>query len=175
MAPRSNLPNPSLLSPGGYDDDASSVRSLSEQDSDSEDDEVLRNKRNTLELAEHDRTVLDDEEELEKLLTKRGPADGLRRMFSPNRASVRIGKKQRTRRRRRPRSERRDAHRRRKEWNDAGEVMFEMEEGYRDDDSSLLSTPESESDSDGFEGVDDYTYPAVCIPWPDHRVLTRSN
>ncbi|ODM21398.1 hypothetical protein SI65_02241 [Aspergillus cristatus] len=123
-----------LLSPGEYDDDAS-LRSPSEQDSDPEDDEFLRRSRTTLELAEHDRTVLDEEDELEKLLTRSGPTHGLRRIFSPVSAgsgSVRIGKRERRRRR----QERREA-RRREQKSDEGELMYEMEDGEGEGDELL--------------------------------------
>lgn len=127
-----------LLSPGDYDDDAS-LRSPSEQESDSEDDEFLRHSRTSVELAEHDRTVLDEEDEREKLLTRSGPTHGLRRIFSPVSAgsgSVRIGKRERRRRR----QERREA-RRREQKNEDGELMYEMEDdlGEGDDRESLLS------------------------------------
>ena len=119
--------SPLLLSPAGYDDDASSLRSLSEQDSDSEDDEFLRNSRSTLELNAHDRAVLDDEEELEKLLTTGGSSGGLQRIFSSRRrGSVRIGKKERRRRRKARKANEAGDERER------GELMFEMEERYRD-------------------------------------------
>ncbi|EAW14238.1 alkaline phosphatase family protein [Aspergillus clavatus NRRL 1] len=143
MPPRPDLRSPSLLSPGDYDDDASSLRSLSEQDSDSEDDEFLRRPRTTLELAEHDRTVLDEEEEMERLLTRSGPTHGLRRIFSPNGSSVKIGKYERTRERRAHDAERRRRH---AGGDESGELMYEMEEGYRESESSLLSGSSSELD-----------------------------
>jgi len=137
-----------LLSPRDYDDDAESLHSpLSEQDSDSEDDDFLANTRSTLELSQHDRAVLDDEEETEKLLTRTGPTHGLRRIFSPNRSNVRIGKKEEARRQRR--KERKDARRARREkrhGHGEGDEMYEMEEGHRDDESSLLSSSSSELD-----------------------------
>ncbi|KAJ0427212.1 alkaline-phosphatase-like protein [Aspergillus carlsbadensis] len=137
-----------LLSPRDYDEDAESLHSpLSEQDSDSEDDDFLANSRNTLELSQHDRTVLDDEDETEKLLTRTGPTHGLRRLFSPNRSNVRIGKKEEARRQRQ--KERKDARRARREkrhGHDEGNEMYEMEEGHRDDESSLLSSSSSELD-----------------------------
>lgn len=148
-----NLESPSLLSPSNYDNDAASLRSPSEQDSDSEDDEFLRHPRSTLELAQHDRSVLDEEEELEKLLTRRGPAHGLRRIFSPNGSSVRIGKKGR----RRAQKEARRA--RRERVSEEGELMYEMEEGFRDDDS-LMSGSSSDLDGDGEE---DYIYQPVSL------------
>jgi predicted AlkP superfamily pyrophosphatase or phosphodiesterase len=145
MPPRPDLLSPSLLSPGDYDDDASSLRSLSEQDSDSDDDEFLRKSRTTLELAEHDRAVLEEEEEMEKLLVRSGPTHGLRRIFSPNGSSVKIGKYERDRDRRRKRQDERK-RRRRSAAGQNGELMYEMEEGYRESESSLLSGSSSELD-----------------------------
>ncbi|KAF7118246.1 hypothetical protein CNMCM5793_007652 [Aspergillus hiratsukae] len=145
MPPRPDLLSPSLLSPGDYDDDASSLRSLSEQDSDPDDDELLRRSRTTLELAEHDRTVLDEEEEMEKLLVRSGPTHGLRRIFSPNGSTVKIGKYERNRDRRRKRQNER-RRRRRSAAGENGELMYEMEEGYRESESSLLSGSSSELD-----------------------------
>ncbi|OXN28396.1 hypothetical protein CDV57_02868 [Aspergillus fumigatus] len=145
MPPRPDLLSPSLLSPGDYDDDASSLRSLSEQDSDSDDDEFLRKARTTLELAEHDRAVLEEEEEMEKLLVRSGPAHGLRRIFSPNGSSVKIGKYERNRDRRRKRHDERK-RRRRSAVGENGELTYEMEEGYRESESSLLSGSSSELD-----------------------------
>ncbi|CAG8941104.1 unnamed protein product [Penicillium salamii] len=121
----------SLLSPANYDNDASSLRSPSEQDSDSDDDALLHQNRSTMELAEHDRAVLEDEEELEKLLTRRGAGQGIRRIFSPLDRSVTIGKKKKERRPRRGS--------RRERVSEDGELMYEMEEGIGDDNASLLS------------------------------------
>lgn len=136
MAPRRDL-----LSPRDYDDDAESLRSpLSEQDSDSEDDEFLAQSRTTLELSQHDRAVLEDEEETEKLLTRSGPTHDIRRIFSPNRSNIRIGKKEEARRQRR--KEKRDARKalREKRHGYGDEEMYEMEEGHPGDDSSLLGS-----------------------------------
>src|SRR5271168_1928186 len=59
----------SLLSPSHYDDDASSIHSeRSDQDTDSEDDEVLMGARTSADIREHDRRVLLEEEEMDKLL-----------------------------------------------------------------------------------------------------------
>ncbi|KNG83060.1 type I phosphodiesterase / nucleotide pyrophosphatase family protein [Aspergillus nomiae NRRL 13137] len=124
MPTRRDIPSHSLLSPGDYDEDAESLRSPSEQDSDSEDDEFLRRSRTTLELAEHDRMVLNDEEETEKLLIRGGPTHGLRRIFS---LAAQVGQHEK--------------------MTDSGELMFEMEEGHREDDeSSLLSRSSSDLD-----------------------------
>ena len=121
----------SLLSPANYDNDASSLRSPSDQESDSDDDALLDQNRSTLELAEHDRAVLEDEEELENLLIRRGTGQGLRRIFSPNGSTVKIGRTKKERRRRRGS--------RRERVSEDGELMYEMEEGIGDDNASLLS------------------------------------
>jgi hypothetical protein len=140
--------SPSLLSPANYDNDASSLRSPSEQDSDSDDDALLDQVRSTLEIAEHDRAVLEEEEELENLLTRRGAGHGLRRMFSPSGGSVRIGKAKKERRPRRGS--------RRERVSEDGELMYEMEEGIGDDNASLLS-----GSSLDLDGTDEYTYEPV--------------
>jgi predicted AlkP superfamily pyrophosphatase or phosphodiesterase len=57
-----------LLSPMGYDDDAVSLHSRSEQDTDSEDDELIARARNSRELRARDRMVLTEEEEMDKLV-----------------------------------------------------------------------------------------------------------
>ena len=138
----------SLLSPANYDNDASSLRSPSEQDSDSDDDALLHQNRSTMELAEHDRAVLEDEEELENLLTRRGAGQGIRRIFSPLEGSVTIGKKPKERRPRRGS--------RRERVSEDGELMYEMEEGIGDDNASLLSGSTLDTDE-----KDEYTYEPV--------------
>lgn len=152
--------SPYLLSPGGYDDDASPIRALSDQESDSEDDQLMEASRSTLDLVQHDRTVLEEEEERERLLirAKSSPTDGLRRIFGATphdngSFSVKIGKRDR-RRRRNESAMTRDRRRRRSSAqsnNDAmnigeeDELMYEMEEGVckaieSDDDSRSMST-----------------------------------
>ncbi|KAL5325226.1 hypothetical protein ACEPPN_006350 [Leptodophora sp. 'Broadleaf-Isolate-01'] len=69
MAPPPSKRDASLLSPSHYDDDASSIHSeRSDQDSDSEDDEVLMGARTSADIRAHDRSVLLEEEERDKLL-----------------------------------------------------------------------------------------------------------
>ena len=160
----------SLLSPGAYDDDESSLRSLSDQDSDSEDDEFIQANHSSLELAKHDRTVLEEEEEMEKLLTRSGPADGLRRIFSPSRdkfdqQSVKIGKRERRRQRRRERLASQRDHGAKPD--EEGILMHEMEEGgFKDDTSSASTTSSSDIDR---AGLDSYTYSQASFPMtPGH-------
>lgn len=152
MPPNPDLTSPSLLSPANYDGDSSSLRSLSDQDSDSEDDEFLNQTRSTTELANHDRTVLDDEDETEKLLTRQGPVQGLRRILSPYGSRVKIGKNKRRQQRRR---EARKA--RRERVSEEGELMYEMEEGLVDDDASSIT------DSFDSEPKNDHPYEPVSL------------
>ncbi|KAI9677995.1 MAG: hypothetical protein M1817_005939 [Caeruleum heppii] len=122
------------------DDDTSSIRSVSEQDSDSEDDQVLDDAQNSLELAEHDRALLDEEDEREKLLAPGENETGLRRIFSgglSNGSRVRIGRRERRRKRRRERNGGRMVH---GEQGEDGELMYEMEEGGLKSDTSSIST-----------------------------------
>ncbi|KAI0411862.1 alkaline-phosphatase-like protein [Xylaria grammica] len=58
----------SLLSPQSYDDDAVSLHSRSDQDTDSEDDKILAAARNSRELRARDRMVLMEEEEMDQLV-----------------------------------------------------------------------------------------------------------
>ena len=152
MASKTEGPDSSFLSPSAYDDDASSLRSPSDQDSDSADDEYLEQPRTTQELAQHDRSVLDDEEETENLLTRGGPTHGLRRIFSPHRGNVRIGERDR----RRQKKSRWESRGGRNGTGEESELMFEMEEGYRDDSSEP-------SELDGMEKYE-YTYSQVFLP-----------
>ncbi|KAK5991118.1 putative pyrophosphatase/phosphodiesterase [Cladobotryum mycophilum] len=69
MTPGGGRDNGSLLSPIAYDDDAASIHSRSDQDPDSEDDELQLRARNSRELLAHDRIVLMEEEELDRLVT----------------------------------------------------------------------------------------------------------
>ncbi|ODA83215.1 hypothetical protein RJ55_01726 [Drechmeria coniospora] len=62
--------NGSLLSPIAYDDDASSLHSRSAQDTDSDDDQLQKAARNSRELRAHDRIVLMEEEETDRLVTR---------------------------------------------------------------------------------------------------------
>ncbi|KAI9838605.1 MAG: hypothetical protein M1819_004919 [Sarea resinae] len=156
-----------LLSLANFDDDASSLRSISDQEDDSEDDEVLYGARTSRELAEHDLSVLKEEEDREKLLSG-GAKEGFRRIFSgdhSNRSMIRIGRREEREYRRQEKREERE-HRRqerrekrgqrrgergngrrgmRKGVDEEGELMFEMEEGGpRDDTSSESSRVSSE-------------------------------
>ena len=125
-----------------------STRPVPHQDSDSEDDEVIQGSRTSFEIAEHDRTVLEEEDEREKLLAGGGAGDGLRRIFSiSNTSKVMVGKGERRKRKRERRKTARRERRRNKGLGGGEErdLMFEMEEGRTTGDTSS----ESSSDIDG--------------------------
>jgi predicted AlkP superfamily pyrophosphatase or phosphodiesterase len=148
----------SLLSPSNYDDDASSIHSeRSDQDTDSEDDEVLMGARTSAEIREHDRGVLLEEEERDKLLEesrrrgRRGSALAmvqapLKKLFSKSYTELpgvgmnsaeeermTDGKGDGRRERRRQRRARRQRKKERlmsdASHGEDGELMYEMEEG----------------------------------------------
>ncbi len=65
--PSGRAASSSLLSPVDYDADAISVRS--DQESDSDDDELLQRARNSRELRAHDRMVFLEEDETDRLVS----------------------------------------------------------------------------------------------------------
>ena len=146
-----------LLAPSSYDDDASSLRTLSDQDSDSEDDEVLHGAQNSLEIAEHDRGVLEEEEEREKLLASGSSIEGLRRIFSgglSNGSRVKIGKSEKIKRRRERRERRAHKGRLMAGHGEEGEMMMEMEQGgFRSEDDTGSSDESSELDRRKYQDV----------------------
>ncbi|KAF7559828.1 hypothetical protein G7046_g4334 [Stylonectria norvegica] len=163
--------NASLLSPMGYDDDASSLHSRSDQDTDSEDDELISRARNSRELRAHDRIVLMEEEELDRLVTdtrkkqervRRGSAlavpnplkiFGRRPSISQNSSATEstenliIEKRKKRRTRRQQKRKELVEH---AQHGEDGELMYEMEEGGLKEGSS---TGES-SDRDDSDEVD---------------------
>lgn len=168
MPPRPVPSSPSLLSPGGYDDDVASLRSHSDLDTDSEDDQLVQATRSTVELARHDRTVLEEEEELERLLTRNtNPSGGLRGIFSTMHdtgSSVRIGRREKKRRRKKRRPPRSRVNR---GGDEEGELMYEMEEGdafnkEEDDSSGSLSSCSSSTSLDTL-ALENQTFKQVCI------------
>ncbi|KZZ94492.1 Type I phosphodiesterase / nucleotide pyrophosphatase family protein [Ascosphaera apis ARSEF 7405] len=87
------------LSPYRRDDDNISLRSLSgsvsDIETDSEDDEILTEVRDSRELARYDHTVLDEADDIDQLLVKKDEhGDPLRRIFSRsnNKSRVRVGR-----------------------------------------------------------------------------------
>lgn len=166
----------SLLSPRNYDDDAASIHSeRSDQDTDSEDDEVLMGARSSADIRAHDRGVLLEEEERDRLLEesrrrgRRGSAlamlGSLKKSFTKSQTDLRLasfasqedfmnekkalksgkGQKRRERRRRKKEHLLHDA-----EQGEDGELMYEMEEGGLKDGSATGSS----SDAEGSDEID---------------------
>ncbi|CAM1501806.1 Fc.00g037900.m01.CDS01 [Cosmosporella sp. VM-42] len=172
--PNGGRDNASLLSPIGYDDDAASLHSRSDQDTDSEDDELISRARNSRELRAHDRIVLMEEEEMDKLVVdsrrkqerqRRGSGRRGSGLAVPNplkifgrRPSITqsssaindssddlLSEKRSTRRsRRKQKKERLLEH---AQHGEDGELMYEMEEGGMKDGSSTGDSSERD-DSD---------------------------
>ena len=135
-------------------DDISSLSSDADN-SDFDDDPVVRHARNSTEVAQHDRQVLNEEEERERLLTGATPRDGPRGFFGRRRRDEQSGAIQTKEGRRQSRKSRREridtdgATR-----DEQGELMYEMEEGGARDDTSSQASSNLELDKL------DYTIPS---------------
>lgn len=161
----------SLLSPIAYDDDATSLHSRSDQDTDSEDDELQQLARSSAELRERDRIMLAEEDEVEKLVTSSrrqrtqqgAPAPGFNPLsifgvrqkaakdtLSNTSSSDDVTAAERRRNRRARRQEKRERLKEHAEHGEDGELMYEMEEGGLKDGSS---TGDSSEDADELERV----------------------
>lgn len=168
--PNGGRDNASLLSPIGYDDDASSIHSRSDQDTDSDDDQLLSRARNSRELRAHDRIVLMEEEEMDRLvIDSRKKSERERRgsglavpnplkMFgrrgsigqsssSANNSSENLASEKRdTRRTRRQKKKQRLLEH--ADHGEDGELMYEMEEGGMKEGSSTGDSSEREDSGD---------------------------
>ena len=118
----------------------------SDAGSDFEGDPIQRNSRDSIEVAENDHEILDEEEEREKLLagekTKDAPRGFFSRRHKGGQADV---NKQGSRGLRRSRKRRKQA--RGGSRDEEGELMYEMEEGGpRSETSSLASSSSTELD-----------------------------
>ncbi|KAL9111304.1 MAG: hypothetical protein Q9227_004181 [Pyrenula ochraceoflavens] len=135
------------LSEADYNQDARPHNSSDIQsDSDSEVDLAQHGLRTSRDLREHDRSLLREEEERDELLRKKGPLDGIKRIFGQPSAGVDVdGKINRRRERRMKRKSLRLNREKRKDFKsgEERELMFEMEEGFKDT-SSLSSGTSSE-------------------------------
>ncbi|KAL2062140.1 hypothetical protein VTL71DRAFT_6406 [Oculimacula yallundae] len=178
MAPPLSTRDASLLSPATYDDDASSIHSeRSDQDSDSEDDEVLMGARTSADLRAHDRGVLLEEEERDQLLEesrrrgRRGSSLAMRNplkgLFSksyaelpmsgpsgagPEMEEVGSGSKSandvKRQRRRERRSKKKAKLMSEAERGEDGQLMYEMEEGGLKEGSITGASSETEGSDD---------------------------
>ena len=176
----------SLLSPSHYDDDASSIHSeRSDQDTDSEDDEVLMGARTSADIRAHDKRVLLEEEERDKLLEdsrtrgRRGSALAmpapLKKLFSKSYAELPMaghsseqvsagGEKdasgEKKRRRRQRRREKKERLLDEAAHGEDGQLMYEMEAGAIKEGSCTGSSSETEGSDDvdrsGLRGLHEY-------------------
>lgn len=163
-----------LLSPVNYDDDAISLHSRSEQDTDSEDDELLAAARNSRELRARDRLVLMEEEELDELIINSRAQQERRRRGSnlsipnpirilrgynrarsssaidDNGSSVEDLNYEKRRNRRRRRKDKKDRLLNEARDGEDGQLMYEMEQGGLKDGSSTGNS----SDREGSDEID---------------------
>lgn len=153
----------SLLSPVAYDDDAESLHSRSDRDTDSDDDDLQLKTRDSREIRARDRIMLEDEDEVEKLVTKsrrrRSPGGGFNplSMFSlrqrsrddapSNSSGDEFGSEKRRNRRVR-RLEKRERLKEHANHGEDGELMYEMEEGGMKDGSSTGDSSEDLDERD---------------------------
>jgi hypothetical protein len=161
-------PDNTLLSPIAYDDDALSLHSRSDQDTDSEDDQLVARARSSKELRARDRLVLMEEEEMDELVTAtRAKQDRQRRgsnLAIPNplqlfrttsrersHSPMLKGKKstedahdEKRRVRRNRRKQKKDRLLEKAQHGEDGELMYEMESGAIKDGSSTGDSSDRE-------------------------------
>ena len=130
-------------------DDGASIPS--DADSDFEGDPVVRHARNSVEVAEHDHEILDEEEEREKLLAGESTRDAPRSFFGRGHKGGQANMiKQASRGLRQSRKRRK--HARGGSRDEEGELMYEMEEGGpTSETSSLASSSSTELDKLNFK------------------------
>ena len=119
--------NPASTPENDYKDDLSTH---SDADSDFENDPVIRNARSSVEVAEHDQELLEEEEEREKLLTAGKSDEAPRGFFGRRRKNGHphpLGEEKIRRKSGRSRRKKRADHR--SSHDEEGELMYEMEEG----------------------------------------------
>ncbi len=125
----------------------------SDTDSDFENDPVSQHARTSTEVAEHDRGLLDEEEEREKLLTsgsaQQAPSKGFFGRRRKEKTLVEIELDEKERNPRRPHKTRREKRGGGKD--EEGELLYEMEEGGETyDTSSQASSSSAELDKQTF-------------------------
>lgn len=118
----------------------------SDADSDFEGDPIVRHARNSIEVAEHDHEILNEEEEREKLLAGENTKDATTGFFSRRHKGGQANmNKQASRGLCRSRKKRK--HARGGSRDEEGELMYEMEEGGpRSETSSVASSSSTELD-----------------------------
>ncbi|KAI9701991.1 MAG: ectonucleotide pyrophosphatase phosphodiesterase [Candelina mexicana] len=136
-----------------------SAHSLTAEDLDSEDDDFVQGASSSFEIAEYDQTVLQEEDEREKLLIGGTAGDGLRRVFGghDDSSKARIGRLQHRREQKQKGAAMKEKHRMERSKllagkGQNGELMYEMEErGLRSDRSSESSEYFSDLDRRKFD------------------------
>ena len=114
----------------------------SDADSDFEGDPIVRHARNSVEVAERDHEILDEEEEREKLLAGENSRDATRGFFSRRHKGGQADmNKQASRGLRRSKKKRK--HARGGSRDEEGELMYEMEEGGPTSETSSLASSSS--------------------------------
>ena len=138
MAPKQG----DILSASHYDADASSIHTASEQASGSEDDQLLNDPQEI--SNENDRSILRDEEEMERLLSKPKHLNVVQDIFKSNPHEGRpVKMSRREARRERRRQKRHSKGRKSRGSGRASEVMYEMEEGFKDSSSQTSANSSS--------------------------------
>lgn len=128
-----------ILASAKYDNDAASLRSLSDHGIDVEED-FEEKSRTTLELNDYDASLLREEEEREKLLAKGTRFDGVKRLFKGSLSDREISMDENGARRQRRRERRGSRRGLLGENAEEGQLMFEMEEGFKDTSSRSSSS-----------------------------------
>ena len=114
----------------------------SDADSDFEGDPIARRARNSVEIAEHDHKILDEEEEREKLLAGGSTKNAPRSFFSKRHKSGQADLNKEASRKLRQ-SRKRKRHTRGSSRDEEGELMYEMEEGGPTSETSSLASSSS--------------------------------
>ena len=138
----SRSPQDNPLTPATCDNDATSLIPASDQSSDSEEERLVEKSRTTLELNYYDASLLRDKEEHENLLTEKGPLHGMKNVLKGPSSDAGLslgGREARSKRRKQRRGSKLGQRGDRAE---EGQLMFQMEEGFKD-----ISSRSSSSDS----------------------------
>jgi len=119
----------------------------SDAESDFENDPVAKHARNSTKIADHDRKLLDEEEEREKLLTAGNTRNIPRSFFNRRRNDVQLNHGGKTGKRTVHKSRRRRRKTKGSSHDEEGELMYEMEEGGpKSETSSQASSSSAELD-----------------------------
>lgn len=138
----SRSPQDNPLTPATYENDATSLTPAPDQSSDSEEERLAEKSRTTLELNDYDASLLRDEDERETLLTAKRPLHGMKNVLKnpSGDAGLSLGGREVRRKRRKQRGGSTTGQK--GDRAEEGQLMFQMEEGFKD-----ISSRSSSSDS----------------------------